>query len=402
MIKRVLALAAGLSVLLATGSASAAEQAAQSGPPVQVTGVTLEPGVVTQTISVGRMERDEEPNGIVVSTDGRHVYVLNIGARAIIEVPANLSARGIKSIHAAFPPLNAAVTPNGKLLYVSLWGSPKQVAQPGSVAVIRTSDFRIIKYIEVPFAGNLVMAPNGKTVYVTSWKNGRAPQSVTPIRTATNTAGRAIPVASYQYEPIRMSITPDGRYVLVLSQYSQPGGTRDTGILTAIRAATGKVRNRLNVGSGPFDLVVAPNSRHVYVTSQAGLTAISVATDTASRPVNVGLYPNDLAITPDSKTVYVENSLNQVVPVSADTGTVGPAIDISGPNVISGNDGTMAISPATKVLYVLIDDFNGAPGIVVTIDTVTNSTDADQIHVGANPTRIVLSPDGRKAYVLGF
>ena len=55
-----------------------------------------------------------------------------------------------------------------------------------------------------------MITPDGKTAYVVNTKDG----TVTPIRTATNTAGPPIPVGN---EPIRLAVTPDGTTVYVLN-----------------------------------------------------------------------------------------------------------------------------------------------------------------------------------------
>lgn len=400
--KRVLLAAAGIVVLaIAPASASAAPQAGHPGPPVRVTEVPLAPGGLgLQTITVGRMAHDELPDGMVAAPNGRDVFVLNTGAQDITEVPSNFAPRGVRSIHLAAPPTNAVITPNGKLLYVVVWGSPGPERQPGSVAVVRISGFRLIKYIEVPFASDIAMAPNGRTAYVASWVNGRAPWSLTPIRVATNTAGRAIPLVSYKYLPVAVAVTPDSRTVYVLSEYSQPGVPPGAGILTAVRAATRTVLRRIKVGSVPMAMAIAPRGRTVYVTSESGLIAVSARTNTAAAPINVGLYPDGLAIAPDGKTVYVANSQDQIVPVSTGSGTIGSPVTIP-PGEFDGDPGTMVVSPLTRNLYALIDVFSGKPGILQTINTAA-STDGAPIPVSPNPTQVVLAPGGRTAFVLSY
>jgi YVTN family beta-propeller protein len=71
----------------------------------------------------------------------------------------------------------------------------------------------------------MAATPNGKTVYVASLSS----DTVIPISTATNTAGRPIKVARF---PFAITITPDGKIAYVQSENS-----RLTPIMTATNTA---------------------------------------------------------------------------------------------------------------------------------------------------------------------
>jgi YVTN family beta-propeller protein len=51
------------------------------------------------------------------------------------------------------------------------------------------------------FAAQIAITPDGKTAYVTNYASG----TVTPIRTATNTALRAVKVGTH---PVAIALTP--------------------------------------------------------------------------------------------------------------------------------------------------------------------------------------------------
>src|SRR5260370_35715317 len=78
--------------------------------------------------------------------------------------------------------------------------------------------------------------PGPVTAYVVN-SNG---DTVTPIKTATNTAGPAIAV---QIAPWFIVITPDGKTAYVANTYS--------GTVTPIRTATGKAGPPIPVGGDP-------------------------------------------------------------------------------------------------------------------------------------------------------
>ena len=71
---------------------------------------------------------------------------------------------------------------------------------------------------------------------------------MTPINTATNIAGRPIPVGS---GPSGVAITPNGATVYVTNYYS------DT--VTPIATATNTAGRPIPVGSGPIGIAITPN-----------------------------------------------------------------------------------------------------------------------------------------------
>jgi YVTN family beta-propeller protein len=117
---------------------------------------------------------------------------------------------------------------------------------------------------------------------------------VTPIATATNTAGPPIAVGN---EPIRVAITPDGKTAYVT-----------------------------NIGSNT-------------------VTPIATATNTAGLPIRTGDEPGAIAITPDGKTAYVANyASGTVTPIATATNTPGPQIRVGS----AGSEPTaIAITPVT-------------------------------------------------------
>jgi hyaluronoglucosaminidase len=87
---------------------------------------------------------------------------------------------------------------------------------------------------------------NGQTAYVANV----GPQqrgTVTPIATATNKAGRAIPVGR---NPAAIAITPNGRTACVANALS------DT--VTPIATATSKAGNAIPAGQDPTSIAITP------------------------------------------------------------------------------------------------------------------------------------------------
>jgi len=91
-----------------------------------------------------------------------------------------------------------------------------------------------------------------------------------------------------------------------------PGDT-----VTPIRTATNTALPPIPVGDEPFDMAVTPNERTLYVLNSGGdtVTPIRVATNTAGAPIPAPHQPFTLAITPNGKTLYVTGGTNLLTPI---------------------------------------------------------------------------------------
>ena len=225
----------------------------------------------------------------------------------------------------------------------------------------------------------IAITPDGKTAYVTNADSN----SVTPIDTATNTTGTAIAVGSV---PIAVAITPDGKTAYVTDEEMGVAGS-----VTPIDTATNTAGTPIPVGDGPQGVAITPDGKTAYVTDafSGSVTPIDTATNTAGTPIPVGSFPLGVAITPDGKTAYVANSGDgSVTPIDTATNTAGTAIAVgSGPFAV-------AITPNGKTAYVT-NEFSDS---VTPIDTATN-TAGTPIPVGNSPSGVAVTPDGKTAYV---
>ena len=111
----------------------------------------------------------------------------------------------------------------------------------------------------------------------------------------------------------------------------------------------------------------------VYVANE-GADTVSVLDATSLKTlssVRVGKMPHNVQVSPDGKLVWVTNK-----------GEPGQAVDASVHKGMAQGD----------------HDAMGAPGAVWAIDTATNAVVA-KVPVGMHPAHVVVSPDGRLAYV---
>ena len=159
-------------------------------------------------------------------------------------------------------------------------------------------------------AGTTPMGASATNAYVANLGSG----SVTPIDTATNTAGTPIPVG---LDPYFMASTPNGKTLYVVSSAR----------VTAISTATGKVKAVIRDIDEPGPIAITPNGRTAYVVNYVTATVIPIntATNRAGKPIPVGGSPAAIAITPGGKTAYVANRIS-VIPIDTATNTPGTAI----------------------------------------------------------------------------
>ncbi len=228
----------------------------------------------------------------------------------------------------------------------------------------------------------VAVTPDGSRAYVV---DEGTPGAITPIRTASNTAGRSIRVAG---TPEAIVITPDGATAYVADE---------NGLVVPVSLATGTPGTPINTGpvnssGGPYRLAITPDGKTVYVADQAKgtVTPISTTTGIAGHPVKVGRDPVDMAVTPNGKTLYVvDGGSGTVTPVHTATNAAGHVIRI-GKGAYS-----IVVRPTGKSAYVL----NRVAGSVTRIPTATNRA-GQPVELGPGPALMAVTPDGRKAYVL--
>ena len=219
----------------------------------------------------------------------------------------------------------------------------------------------------------------GYTAYVTSGPNGN--NTVTPISTATNSAGTPISVGGW---PFGIAITPNGETAYVtIDSY---------GTVTPITLASRTLGSQIPVGGIPVGVAITPNGNTAYVTTcGAGVTPISLATNTPGPPIPVGSAPWAIAITPNGETAYVTNEDDDTVtPIATATNTPGTPIPV-------GIDPLgVAITPDGETAYVA----NNGSGTVTPISIATN-TPGSPIAIGPDtgPRGIAITPNGLTAYV---
>jgi YVTN family beta-propeller protein len=128
--------------------------------------------------------------------------------------------------------------------------------------------------------------------------------TVTPINTVTNRAGKPIRVGA---DPQAIAITPNGATAYVVNH--------DSETVTPIHTATGTTGKPINVGEDPRAIAITPNGATAYVVDHDSnrVTPIHTATNTAGKAITVGRQPINIAIIANGQTAYRVNAASGTV-----------------------------------------------------------------------------------------
>lgn len=169
------------------------------------------------------------------------------------------------------------------------------------VAVVDLAGEQVVQRIGTSFeAQGLALTPDGQTLYVGS----RAGRTVARID-VDSTFATDLPAGDWV---MGLAISPDGRWVLAPGHYSRS--------LTVIDAAEGRVARHLTVdplGPGPFNLphyaVISPDSRYAYLPFQGrAIARVTLGTWAVEYfPLSIDAHQHGLAISPDGRRLYVVN-----------------------------------------------------------------------------------------------
>lgn len=238
-----------------------------------ITVIDLDARAVVDTFDLGDLTR---PHGIVLSRDGRLLWITCEGAKAVAEVDAatgrvlNRWSTGQDVSHMIVP------TPDEKKLYVANIGS-------GSATVIERASGKVTSLETGDGAEGIDVSPDGREV----WVSNRGANTLSVVRVADDTI--VATVESHGTMPIRVKFTPDGREVWVSNARSDAVSVFD--------AATRKHLATIAVGAMPVGIQMAPDGRRAYVanTNDDQVTVIDVKQRKVAGTFETGKEPDGMA-----------------------------------------------------------------------------------------------------------
>jgi YVTN family beta-propeller protein len=319
----------------ATGApTSGASPTTVAREPVAKRIASVDKPAVSGTIRVGN-----EPEGLVVSPDGRTVYVANQSSHVLSVV--DVGTRKVTSVKLRATPRFVTTSRDGRLVFVSMYETD---LSGSGVAVVDATSHKVLRNLATgpqPYA--LSIGPDGK-LWVPIHSAGRVeiydpgtmkadgqiktppnPHSVgfssdlmrafTPdhesnvVSAVDMNTGKVIKSIPVSTAPHSLAVSPDGRRVLVAAFGADAANLID--------AATLKRTGPFKVGKEPQSAAFAADGEHGYIVNEGGNT-ISVLDGHSGRvtaTVKVGKSPRYIAVSPDGLSAYVSNGEDDTISV---------------------------------------------------------------------------------------
>lgn len=366
------------------------------------------------------------PHGLVMTPDGRKVYVSSDGA-ATVSVIDTASDRVAASIDVGANPHGLAISGDGSRVLVSGWGS-------NQAQVIDTATDRVIGNVPVAQPHNGTLSRDGRMGWVASQKQGatalvrldlttwkevaRVPLDKTPrglelspdgrrvfftlagvnaiqvLNTATNQIVAQIPVgASPHYAPF----TPDGRWALAVVQGPGELGFLDT--------ASNTLAGTVAVGSAPHWSISSSDGRMAFVTNENSnsVSVVDLASRTVTATINVGNAPRKIAVQPTSGPAATTPTPGRVA-----TAPVGKSKSLILGGVSYADHGTKDVRNLSR-LELEADDYyfaptflRGKPGQKLTLLVENEASTLHNITIASLAIDKDIPPKGKMQFEVTF
>ena len=236
----------------------------------------LERRAVKDTFDLGAYAK---PHGIVVSRDGRRLWVTCEDSQAVLELDA--ARGGVLKAWKTAQETSHMIVPSAdesKLFVANI--------RSGSVTVIERRTDRVTTVVTGPGAEGIDRSADGREVWVTN----RADSSISVLDAVRDTV--VVKLESGGQMPIRVKFTPDGREAWVSC------GKSDA--VTVFDARTRKLVATIPVGAMPVGIQMSPDGQRAFVanTNDDLVTVFDVAARKVLGTFTTGNEPDGMAWVP--------------------------------------------------------------------------------------------------------
>ncbi len=244
----------------------------------------------------GTIPVPQGPHGIVITPDGRKVYVSSDGASTVSVIDTQTD-KIVRSIEVGPNPHGLAIAPDGRQVLVGAFGT-------NQVLLIDTGTDQIVKRLPVPMPHNSVLSPDGHMAYVGSQQQGAT--AIVILDLVQDTQVGTVPLDK---TPRGLTLSPDAKQLYVT--------VAGVDAVQVVDLASQRVVGQIPVDASPHHVVTLPNGSAGLVISQGPgtLEFFDPTRHTVSHTVRVGTNPHWLAVSTDGRIAYVTNEGSQDVSV---------------------------------------------------------------------------------------
>lgn len=330
---------------------------------------TVNSNAVVATINVG-----VNPAGMAITPDSRTAYVANVNNYGIINEHTvsviNLKTNVIETI-IRDPSFNElyTVTLNAKATKAYVTNSNST-----TVSIIDTKTNQVSGVIH-GFDGpsGMVIDHDRNIGYVNNYGGPEGAGSgngktVSIVNLNTNTI---VGVIEVDLGPVALAISPNGKFVYVINYVD---GNPGTGTMNIIQTDNNQIIDTVRGFFGPFAIALTPNGKFAYIT-------------------NFGSNNFD----PIGTTVSVVNLKKHRI-----TATVDLALQPAGIGITRNGRFAYVTNYNTLYRHKNFTELTAGEGTVAIIDIATNQVIPPTIVVGSSPARVIISPNGKFAYISNF
>jgi YVTN family beta-propeller protein len=197
------------------------------------------------------------------------------------------------------------------------------------------------------------------------------------LAAVTALATGASPIAAAQYA----AVTAPKAYV----------GLFGDNAVAVIDTARNQVTKTIPIPTGPHGLVITPDNKWVYASSDGDsvVSVINTTTDEVTSSIDVGTTPHGLAITPDGSRVLVAGfGTDQVEAIDTSTNQMVWQVPVPQPH-------NLAITADGQTVYAASQK---AGSEALAIIDIPSGTETDSVPVDHTPRALNVSPDGAEVF----
>ena len=245
---------------------------------------------------VGTIRVPKGPHGLVITPDGRKVYVSSDGASAVSVIDTG-SDRVVASIDVGANSHGLAVSGDGRRVLALGWGTNRAL-------VIDTASDRVITEVAVAQSHNGTLSRDGSIAWVGSQQQGG-----TALVRLDLTAGKEAARVPLDKTPRGLELTPDGKRLFFTLAGSDSIQVLDT--------ASNQITAQIPVGASPHYAPFTPDGRWALAVVQGPgeLAILDTTAGTVAAAVPVGKAPHWSTSSSDGRIAYVTNEATNDVSV---------------------------------------------------------------------------------------